>query len=68
MVGTIDNLLYPILVGNRLRLHTVPTFIGVIGGIFVFGTPGLVLGPAVIAVTGALFEILRRRFDSATAH
>jgi len=42
----------------------VPTFIGVVGGIFVFGTPGLVLGPAVIAVTQALLEILRRRFDA----
>jgi hypothetical protein len=24
IIGGIDNLLYPILVGNRLRLHTVP--------------------------------------------
>jgi AI-2E family transporter len=26
VVGLIDNLLYPILVGKRLRLHTVPVF------------------------------------------
>lgn len=68
LVGTIDNLLYPMLVGNRLRLHTVPTFIGMVGGIFLFGTPGLVLGPAIIAVTQTLLNILRRRFDSVPAH
>lgn len=67
LVATIDNLLYPVLVGNRLRLHTVPTFIGIVGGILLFGTPGLVLGPAIIAVTQALLNILRRRFDSASA-
>ncbi|HET8995425.1 MAG TPA: AI-2E family transporter [Acetobacteraceae bacterium] len=65
LVATIDNLLYPILVGNRLRLHPVPTFIGMIGGMFLFGTSGLVLGPAIIAVTQALLNILRRRFESA---
>jgi predicted PurR-regulated permease PerM len=26
VVGLIDNLLYPMLVGKRLRLHTVPVF------------------------------------------
>lgn len=67
LVATVDNLLYPILVGNRLRLHTVPTFIGMIGGMFVFGTPGLVLGPAIIAVTQTLLNILRRRFETAPA-
>ncbi len=63
LVATIDNLLYPVLVGNRLRLHTVPTFIGVVGGVFVFGVPGLVLGPAAISLTMVLLQILRRRFN-----
>ena len=61
VVATIDNLLYPILVGNRLKLHTIPAFIGAVGGIIVFGASGLVLGPATIAVTLTLVEILRSR-------
>jgi predicted PurR-regulated permease PerM len=31
VVSSIDNLLYPMLVGNRLKLHTVPAFISLVG-------------------------------------
>jgi len=39
VIGSIDNILYPILVGNRLQLHTIPMFITLIGGLAVFGGP-----------------------------
>ncbi|MER8520484.1 MULTISPECIES: AI-2E family transporter [unclassified Mesorhizobium] len=61
IVGGIDNLLYPMLVGNRLRLHTVVAFIGSVGGIVLFGASGLVLGPAVIAITVSLIDVLKNR-------
>ncbi|MBB5751976.1 AI-2E family transporter [Prosthecomicrobium pneumaticum] len=61
VVATVDNILYPILVGNRLQLHTIPAFVGAVGGILVFGASGIVLGPATIAVTLALIAILRDR-------
>lgn len=63
IVAGIDNLLYPMLVGNRLRLHTVTTFIGAVGGIVLFGASGLVLGPAAIAVTISLIDILEKRLN-----
>jgi predicted PurR-regulated permease PerM len=56
-VGTIDNVLYPYLVGGRLRLHTLPTFFAIVGGIVVFGPAGLILGPVALAVTIALLDI-----------
>ena len=43
VVATIDNLLRPILVGQRLQLPTVLAFISVVGGISVFGPAGLIL-------------------------
>lgn len=61
VIGLIDNILYPILVKNRLRLHTVPVFISVVGGLLVFGTAGVVLGPVVLAVAMALLEVWRLR-------
>jgi predicted PurR-regulated permease PerM len=61
IVGLIDNLLYPILVGKRLRLHTVPVFFAIVGGLAVFGAAGLILGPVVLALTNAILEIWRRR-------
>ena len=61
VVGTIDNLLRPILVGNRLKLHAVPTFICVVGGLMLFGPAGLILGPMVLTLTLALLEIWPHR-------
>jgi predicted PurR-regulated permease PerM len=61
VISLIDNLLYPLLVGGRLRLHTLPTFIAIVGGMSVFGTSGLILGPATLAVTLALVDIWRHR-------
>ncbi|MES0100499.1 AI-2E family transporter [Mesorhizobium sp. M0019] len=52
---------YPMLVGNRLRLHTMVAFIGSVGGIVLFGASGLVLGPVVIAITISLLDVLKNR-------
>ena len=57
VVGTIDNLLRPILVGKRLKLHTILAFISVVGGLILFGPEGLIVGPAVLAITTVLLEI-----------
>jgi len=51
--------MYPILVGNRLKLHTIPTFIAIVGGLIVFGPSGLILGPVTLTVTVFLLEIWR---------
>ena len=63
VVGGIDNLLRPVLVGNTLRLHTVPAFISIIGGLVLFGAPGVILGPLAVTVTMLLMEIWAGRID-----
>lgn len=60
-VGLVDNLLYPVLVGGRLRMHTVPVFIAIVGGVFLFGASGLILGPVSLALTIALLDLWKRR-------
>ena len=57
IVSTIDNILRPILVGDRLKLHPVLVFLAVIGGVMLLGPAGLVLGPVMATVTLALLEI-----------
>jgi predicted PurR-regulated permease PerM len=57
VVGSVDNLLYPYLVGDKLRLHTVPTFFSVLGGISLFGPSGLIMGPMALAITIALVDV-----------
>lgn len=60
-IGMIDNFLYPFLVGDKLRLHTVPTFFSILGGIALFGASGLILGPMTLAITVGLIDIWWRR-------
>jgi predicted PurR-regulated permease PerM len=61
VIAVIDNLLYPVLVGKRLRLHTLPVFFAILGGLALFGPSGLMLGPVTLAVTVALVDVWRRR-------
>ena len=61
IVHPIDNFLGPVLVGTKLRLHTLFIFFSVIGGLAAFGASGVVLGPVIIAIAVSLFEIWRNR-------
>ncbi len=61
VIGGIDNILHPALAGGRLQLHTVPTFIAIVGGIMLFGASGLVLGPLAVTLTIAVVQIWRAR-------
>jgi len=61
VIGLIDNLLYPLLMKDRLQMHTVPVFIAAMGGLFAFGATGIVLGPLVLAVAIALLDVWRHR-------
>jgi predicted PurR-regulated permease PerM len=65
VVGLADNLLYPIVVGRFLHLHTVPLLVALIGGLMVFGAVGFFLGPAVLAVTVALLKVWQARASAA---
>lgn len=65
VIGGIDNLLRPMLVGNRLKLHTVPTFLSIIGGLILFGASGFILGPLILTVTMLLVETWRSRGSNA---
>ncbi|HSI87055.1 MAG: AI-2E family transporter [Candidatus Methylacidiphilales bacterium] len=63
VVGTIDNLLRPLFVAGRLQQHTVLVFISIVGGLFVFGASGLILGPVLLTITMLLLEVWKRRSD-----
>lgn len=60
VVASIDNLLFPLLVGGRLRMHTIPTFVSLVGGVISFGPAGLILGPAILTITVFLIGFWRQ--------
>ena len=61
IISTVDNVLYPILVGTKLQMHTVATFFAMMGGVWLFGVSGLILGPIAFTMTETLFLIWRKR-------
>ncbi len=59
VIGLIDNLLYPYLVGRRMHYHSLIVFFFLLGGVVVFGAAGVVLGPTVLAITDCLIQVWR---------
>lgn len=57
LVGLIDNLLRPILIGKEIKIHPLIVFLSVIGGIVFFGPIGFLLGPLTISLLFALLDI-----------
>lgn len=61
VLSTVDNILFPIIVGSRSHMNTPEMFLSVFGGISMFGISGLVVGPLVWVMTEALVSIWLRR-------
>jgi len=56
IVGSMDNVLRPILIKKGADLPLLLIFAGVIGGLFAFGLLGLFVGPVILAVTYMLLD------------
>lgn len=54
IVGTLDNVLRPILIRRGADLPLLLILAGVIGGLFAFGLIGIFVGPVILAVTYTL--------------
>lgn len=58
IVGTLDNVMRPILIKKGADLPLLLVFAGVIGGLIAFGIIGIFIGPVVLAVTHSVFSTL----------
>ena len=59
VVHPVDNLLRPYLIGDRVKLPMLYVFFAILGGLRAFGGLGVFIGPLILAVTIALFSLLR---------
>jgi predicted PurR-regulated permease PerM len=57
VVGSIDNILRPILVGKDTQMHELMILFGTLGGIALFGILGIIIGPIVAALFVTVWEI-----------
>ena len=63
VVGSLDNLLRPMLVGKDTQMHELMIFFGTMGGIFMFGMVGVIVGPIIAALFVTVWEIYGQAFQ-----
>jgi len=63
VVGLVDNLLRPRLIGHDTKLPDIIILISILGGITTFGPIGIILGPVIAAVLDTVLNIYRRLFS-----
>ncbi|MFT4343891.1 MAG: AI-2E family transporter [Candidatus Woesearchaeota archaeon] len=64
VVSSIDNILRPKVVSRYTNIHPLLVFLGVFGGIFVFGMAGLIIGPLILGMLMTLISIYESEFVS----
>lgn len=62
VVGTVDNVLRPKLVGNDTQMHELMIFFSTLGGLLMFGFMGFVIGPIIAALFVTLWELYGDEF------
>ena len=62
VVGTIDNVLRPRLVGNDTQMHELMIFFSTLGGLLMFGFMGFVIGPIIAALFVTVWELYGDEF------
>jgi predicted PurR-regulated permease PerM len=67
IVGSVDNVLRPRLVGNDVKMHELLIFFSTLGGLMFFGAMGFILGPILAALFVTAWEMFGTAFRTALA-
>lgn len=57
LVSSIDNLIKPKIIGEKAKIHSGVIMVGILGGIFLIGPLGVIVGPLVLSMTIVLFNV-----------
>jgi predicted PurR-regulated permease PerM len=60
VIGTVDNIVRPLIIQRSVRLHPLLVLFSILGGLQLFGIPGLFVGPVILSVTAALVPMLQK--------
>ena len=64
IVSLVEPFLRPYIISKTTKIHPLVAFIGMIGGMFVFGVIGLIIGPLILAYLLIVTEFYKeKRFD-----
>ena len=62
IIGNIDNVLIPRLVGREAGMHDLFVFFSTLGGISIFGVMGFIIGPVIAALFLAILDVYSIEF------
>ncbi|MGE0043138.1 MAG: AI-2E family transporter [Vicinamibacterales bacterium] len=67
IIGSVDNLLRPRLVGQDTKMHELLIFFSTLGGLLLFGATGFIVGPILAALFVTAWHMFGTTFRSALA-
>lgn len=59
VIGLADNVVRPYVISGKVKFYPLHVFIALLGGVQAFGVLGLVIGPIVLALAQALYNLVR---------
>lgn len=62
LIGVVDNLLRPPLVGKDIEMHPLTILFSTLGGIGLFGISGVVMGPLIAAFFSAVIQMYETKY------
>jgi predicted PurR-regulated permease PerM len=62
VIAQVDNVVKPLVMGNKVKIHPALLLISLLGGVNLFGLSGLVFGPVMLALIMAAFRIYQEEF------
>lgn len=60
---SVEYLLKPWMVGERVKMHTLLVFLSILGGLSVYGVLGIIYGPLIVTMFLSLAEIYRNNYN-----
>ncbi len=63
LVSLPDNFIKPLFIGKKAKLPTFFLFLGILGGLQVYGFLGILFGPLIVTLLTALIQIYREEFS-----
>jgi predicted PurR-regulated permease PerM len=66
VVGTVDNVIRPLVIGSKVELHPLLLLFALLGGLQAFGFIGIFIGPVVISLIAALISMLREELTASS--
>jgi len=61
IISTVDNIVRPKVIGTRAKINPAIILLGVVGGLFLFGAIGLIIGPIILSLFFTTLKIYEER-------